>query len=60
VKGAITCGSFHAVPVDDKTWDVGCDHLPDWRETVTASEDTIARVVIKLQAEFRDSWRSSK
>lgn len=57
MNGAITCGSFTAMPVagskDRARWEVTCEWLPGWSQEIIASEQDAADCIMRLQAEYR-------
>ena len=52
----ITCGVFRAQQIEPGKWELTCTRLPDWREVIDGTEAIAADAIIRLQAEFRDTW----
>lgn len=53
---SIRCGAFRAQKIDFLTWVITCDHLPELRHTIFASEYDVLTVLFRIQAEYRDKF----
>jgi hypothetical protein len=59
-QGAVRCGAFVAINTGYNSWKIVCDRLPGWEHHVEATRATAARLVIQLQAEYRNTWEVRK